>query len=647
MSDVPTFKLMTDTNTTIDDAPAADVGSGANLASVIASLRPLNRLPKHAVDALVKQATLYQASVGETIKSRVMDEKAVHFLIEGTVQLFTENGKSETLFANDPNAKNALGKYAKSTQDMIANCPSTLVLVPWESLEKYLIQYAPAELSSTLEVQEILSSTSSDWMVRLLQSDLFSLLPPNNIQKVLSSIDFIDTVPEDVIITEGEAGKHFYIVDHGDFLVSKQNTKTGGEVELASLSSGDFFGEEALITDSPRGATVTSTSVGRLIRLNNETFKSFIVAPAVPLLSADSAKSLVGKGAEFIDIREPKLYASGAIPNSANLMLTRLRSNSEALDKQRIYVVVDDTPNSARHAAFLLRAKGFDARCLNLPLEKYAVLQGIDLTNDLYNPNTARSDSTDALTLNEARDGSPDNEQTSDIESTFEKIGELTSQHAAFADDVADKKNYAHTLTGTGLADLIEELNETYDEREKSDSEPIAASVVLEKHIDSQGELVDSSPTGMSVEFLDEQDEEQHTNVSQEPEAQYSAETLHALNEQRITLTKDFERKLFENQQAARKAIRHYKNKLAAEHREKQRVLLNNSKKLITLANKISQQKVEVQRARNKLMDEHRLINFSAAAETRADITASESDLVPTDSANNCSWSTFLRTVKI
>ena len=45
------------------------------------------------------------------------------------------------------------------------------------------------------------------------------------------------------------------------------------------------------------------------------------------------------------------------------------------------------------------------------------------------------------------------------------------------------------------------------------------------------------------LEFTDDQDDELQANLIQEPEAKYSPETLDALNEQRITLTKDFERK--------------------------------------------------------------------------------------------------------
>ena len=565
----------TDTPNNLTSAKGGDSVQNRALTAAITSLRPINRLPKHAVDNIVKQTTLYQVSVGETIIKRVADEKLVHYLLEGAVQIFDANGESETLITSDPNAKNALGRFAKSAQDIVANCPSTLLRIPWETLEKYLIQYAPAELSSTLEVQEILSSTSSDWMVRLLQSDLFSLLPANNIQTVLSSIEFVDTLPDEIIITEGEQGEHFFIVDYGDFLVSKQNTKTGAEVELAQLSSNDFFGEEALITGAPRGATVTSLGNGRLIKINNDTFKNSIVAPAVPLLSADHAKSLVGRGASYLDIRPPEQALTGVIPNSAHLLLSLVRSNEAALDKQQTYVVIDDTPAAAAHAAFLLRAKGYDARCLNLPLQKYAVLQGIELNGE-GNPALSGINAEQIAPPHngEQAQALPENTNAA-TQSTLDEIDQLADDHDDLPDEAADVAEYAHTLTGVGLADLIEELNEAYDVDEPAGDHVAYTSSVNNYPSQATPTLLEDPAACTDIESIGVEHHDAETAFAQEKEA----------------LIANYELKLRQQQDAAKRAVGEHKIKLEREYRQKQLTLLENGKKLIALANKVSQQK--------------------------------------------------------
>jgi len=74
-----------------------------------------------------------------------------------------------------------------------------------------------------------------------------------------------------VVIQEGEKGDSLFLIKDGDFQVS---TAGAGDqpVALATLQSGDFFGEIALISDQPRTATVTALTRGRLMVLSRANF---------------------------------------------------------------------------------------------------------------------------------------------------------------------------------------------------------------------------------------------------------------------------------------------------------------------------------------------------------------------------------------
>jgi CRP-like cAMP-binding protein len=71
------------------------------------------------------------------------------------------------------------------------------------------------------------------------------------------------------IITAGDVGHCMYVILRGNVRVTvKRGT---GEVELARLSAGDFFGEVALVDDGPRSASVTATEPCELLCITRTT----------------------------------------------------------------------------------------------------------------------------------------------------------------------------------------------------------------------------------------------------------------------------------------------------------------------------------------------------------------------------------------
>jgi CRP-like cAMP-binding protein len=70
----------------------------------------------------------------------------------------------------------------------------------------------------------------------------------------------------DVVIHEGAKGRDFFVILEGEASVTR------GDQEVATLKSGDFFGELALFDPAPRNATVTATTKLRLAILTQPEF---------------------------------------------------------------------------------------------------------------------------------------------------------------------------------------------------------------------------------------------------------------------------------------------------------------------------------------------------------------------------------------
>ncbi len=71
------------------------------------------------------------------------------------------------------------------------------------------------------------------------------------------------------LIKEGEEGRRFYIVVRGKVSVSAKGSD-GRPRRLATLEDGDFFGEIALLTDSPTNATVETLTPSTFLALQRE-----------------------------------------------------------------------------------------------------------------------------------------------------------------------------------------------------------------------------------------------------------------------------------------------------------------------------------------------------------------------------------------
>ena len=98
---------------------------------------------------------------------------------------------------------------------------------------------------------------------------LFSELPGEAFERVLAALKLRRTRPGEVILAEGEPGHSFFAIARGSVAVTK-HLAHGGETRLATLHEGAIFGEMALVSASPRTATVTAVEDCDLLEFDRE-----------------------------------------------------------------------------------------------------------------------------------------------------------------------------------------------------------------------------------------------------------------------------------------------------------------------------------------------------------------------------------------
>jgi CRP-like cAMP-binding protein len=202
------------------------------------------------------------------------------------------------------------------------------------------------------------------WVFRLLKSHAFIKLPTGNLERMFQQFEETTVKPGEIVMREGDAPDYFYVIREGTASVSK--LLDGSQQVVAYLREGDTFGEDALLSNSPRNATVRMMQGGRLMRLSKSAFETVLKPPMVAWVLPAEAAKLVQEGATLLDVRMPEEFQQRAIAGAINVPLYRLREAIPTLvpPGSRIVVYCNTGERSAA-AAFVLNGQGYVVHALH------------------------------------------------------------------------------------------------------------------------------------------------------------------------------------------------------------------------------------------------------------------------------------------
>jgi CRP-like cAMP-binding protein len=99
------------------------------------------------------------------------------------------------------------------------------------------------------------------------RAPLFWNCSKRELQQIAQIADEIDLREGKEMTRQGDRGREFFVLLEGDADVIKDGRS------INRLGSGDFFGEIALVSDTPRTATVTATSPVRALVITDRSFR--------------------------------------------------------------------------------------------------------------------------------------------------------------------------------------------------------------------------------------------------------------------------------------------------------------------------------------------------------------------------------------
>jgi len=250
------------------------------------------------------------------------------------------------------------------------------ILVTWDQLVAPL----PARVGGEVGTAGDVAGAAADWRAmsgifdaRLLTLGSFANLPAANIDSLLAGFRRQFVKAGEVIVRQNEPGDYYYVIERGRAQVTRE--VAGAQIELADLKSGDAFGEEALIAETCRNATVTMKTDGELLRLDGTDFVKLLRAPLLQSIDAAEARRRIAAGARWLDVRFPAEYRHDGLPDALNIPLNELRDALPSLHKDQEYIVYCQTGRRSSAATFLLSQRGLHASLLEGGLKSMIAME--------------------------------------------------------------------------------------------------------------------------------------------------------------------------------------------------------------------------------------------------------------------------------
>jgi CRP-like cAMP-binding protein len=337
--------------------------------SLLKSFSPLDGLKRDNLAALARKVQLRELSPGQILFKEGDTEKRTFYIVTGILELIDQGKVIGTVEGESDLARNPVAPVFPRSVSARARDRVQFISIDSDLLDVMLTW----DQTGSYEVSDLQGDNDvggDDWMTMLLQTKAFHKIPPANIQAIFMRMQQINYRSGDVVLKQGAEGDYFYVLTRGTAIVTRETPLSKDGIKLAKLHVGDTFGEEALISDAKRNATVTMSTEGSVMRLGKDDFKRLLNEPMLDWVTHEQAEEIVKSGGQWLDVRLPSEYENQHLDNAINIPLYFIRLKINTLDAAKKYVVCCDTGRRSSAGAYILSERGYQAYVLRGGINK-------------------------------------------------------------------------------------------------------------------------------------------------------------------------------------------------------------------------------------------------------------------------------------
>jgi len=312
-------------------------------------------LPDDAIASLIERPGVTTGAAGDNVPARQGD---LVVLLEGGLEM-GDGGQHVAAFGVKEDAPDPAILYTiPANASLRLSRPSVYLVIDGQHLDDVLSGRHEAKSLASLDdrVRECVAG--------LITAEPFKQLSFESLCRCAEAMQPQDVAAGEDVITQGDKGEFFYVIESGSAEVWRSETGQAPE-KLATLGPGAGFGEEALLKGEPRNATVRMPEGGRVLKLAKADFDRLLKTELLQEITPEEAlRRLNENNATLIDCRFEEEWELWRLKNARLIPMEEIRERAGRLDKAREYIVYCRTGRRSRAAAFLMRQAGVNALSL-------------------------------------------------------------------------------------------------------------------------------------------------------------------------------------------------------------------------------------------------------------------------------------------
>lgn len=326
--------------------------------TLIEKLKLFHSFDEDNIDVVAEAVRIIELNKDEVLELRPSGNQDYLFLVDGHMDIESGDGVISLIPVAGSECKPLLLSNESTSFRLIARQHSIACHVDRRKLDEII------SLDEMIHMNDEKFDVSKTPLWRdsmMKECTILQRLPLGRVEEIFSRMEVRQARAGEEIITQGGHGNGFFIIKSGIAEVWQTGLFDTHPQYIEDFSTGDSFGNHALLTGQANSKTVRMKTDGEILVLNQQDFNKYFKNELVRTINANIAKAMIEDEFKLLDVRYEEEYQENRIPGAILIPLHELNKRIDELDPTARYVVYCHSGNRSLVAAMKLAQHNIEA----------------------------------------------------------------------------------------------------------------------------------------------------------------------------------------------------------------------------------------------------------------------------------------------